>query len=170
MFFWFYFFIVRRTYSAQFLSYLFVLNFRVLFILPYTYSDSAYSSSLLLWLLYNTAVVFSISRNRTSVRYAHLDTVAAFMRLCFGQWCIPWPGRKKPTTITGVPTTTTIATSPSSENYYDDTVSISSAFDVVSAGEEPMTRALPSDASSAGRTRYNIRGNLQIRTILMKTF
>ncbi|VVC26741.1 cGMP-dependent protein kinase, N-terminal coiled-coil domain,RmlC-like jelly roll fold,Cyclic nucleotide- [Cinara cedri] len=82
------------------------------------------------------------------------------MRLCFGQWCVPWPGRKKPTTITGVvPTTvttstTTIATSPPSENVYgrddDDNLSISSAIDVLSVdAQESMTRELQSDVPSA---------------------
>lgn len=69
------------------------------------------------------------------------------MRLCFGQWCIPWPGRNRTTTITGVPTTDV---SPPPEDYDYDNDSVSSAVDVLSAAEEPMTRALqPSDSSSS---------------------
>jgi len=84
----------------------------------------------------------------TSARHARpRTTVAAFMRLCFGQWCIPWPGRNRTTTITGVPTTDAL---PLPEDYDYDNDSVSSAVDVLSAAEEPMTRALqPSDASSS---------------------
>lgn len=106
------------------------------------------------------SVVFR--RNFIRARHACPATVvAAFMRLCFGQWCIPWPGRKKPTTITGVPTDTTTGGTSSAQSVNDDdeddNVSISSAIDVASVGEEAMTRALPSDASSAGKsTRIKI--------------
>jgi len=81
--------------------------------------------------------------------------VAAFMRLCFGQWCIPWPGRNRTTTITGVPTTDAL---PLPEDYDYDNDSVSSAVDVLSAAEEPMTRALqPSDSSSsAGSIMFDI--------------
>jgi len=73
------------------------------------------------------------------------------MRLCFGQWCIPWPGRNKATTITGVPTTDAL---PLPEDYDYDNDSVSSAVDVLSATEEPMTRALqPSEASSSAGKR-----------------
>ncbi|XP_029345642.1 cGMP-dependent protein kinase, isozyme 2 forms cD4/T1/T3A/T3B-like isoform X1 [Acyrthosiphon pisum] len=69
------------------------------------------------------------------------------MRLCFGQWCIPWPGRNRTTTITGVPTTDAL---PLPEDYDYDNDSVSSAVDVLYAAEEPMTRALqPSDSSSS---------------------
>lgn len=84
----------------------------------------------------------------TSARHAcPRTTVAAFMRLCFGQWCIPWPGRNRTTTITGVPTADAL---PLPEDYDYDNDSVSSAVDVLSAAEEPMTRALqPSDGSSS---------------------
>lgn len=97
------------------------------------------------------------------------------MRLCFGQWCIPWPGRKKPTTITGVPTTTVVASSRPSgndeendddDNDVDDNVSISSAIDVVYAGEEAMTRALQSDGSSAGKSIIKILFYLVVTLLL----
>jgi len=85
------------------------------------------------------------------------DTVAAFMRLCFG----PWPGRKKTATTVstgvGVVPASNEKTPPLIRCENDD-VSISSAIDVLllssETGEGPpptMTRALPTaDESSAG--------------------
>lgn len=82
------------------------------------------------------------------------------MRLLFGQWCVPWPGRKKPTTTT---TTTTVVTGglPTSEN---DNVSVSSAIDAADELTADMTRALPSsDASSASNAGIR-RGNTGAHT------